>query len=295
VALDIIREMEAPLEGWTLEYAVERTYEARWEGSKGERTTMLNAQAAVAYFGAGTPLDAITTDRIDGYAGHLKERGNSNGTINRKLAALSAILRTAHERTKLRAMPHIPRQKEAEGRLRWLRDDEELRLLQTVLRLYPEVHGLTVFLLDTGLRLGEALRLTWRDVDLGLQGNRVHVWETKADKPRTVPLTARARNGLGAYAGDEVRVFAATPDQYRRQLAKACAVAGIEGVTPHTLRHTCASRLVQRGVALKVVQEFLGHKSITTTMRYAHIAPENLEAAVAVLEDRPAPTLRRVK
>jgi site-specific recombinase XerD len=55
---------------------------------------------------------------------------------------------------------------------------------------------------------------------------------------------------------------------------------------PHALRHTCASRLVQRGVPLKVVQEWLGHKTILTTMRYAHLAQSNLMSAMQVLEDQ---------
>ena len=52
----------------------------------------------------------------------------------------------------------------------------------------------------------------------------------------------------------------------------------------HTLRHTCASRLVQRGVGLKVVQQWMGHKTIQVTMRYAHLAPGHLMEAAAVLE-----------
>jgi len=57
-----------------------------------------------------------------------------------------------------------------------------------------------------------------------------------------------------------------------------------EQFIPHCLRHTCASRLVQRGVPIMVVQEWLGHKTIQMTMRYAHLCPTNLEAAVKVLE-----------
>ncbi len=73
------------------------------------------------------------------------------------------------------------------------------------------------------------------------------------------------------------------------------AVAGIEDASAHTLRHTFASRLVQKGVNLAHIQALLGHKSITTTMRYAHISSDNLRDAVDVLEERPTPALRRVK
>jgi integrase len=53
---------------------------------------------------------------------------------------------------------------------------------------------------------------------------------------------------------------------------------------PYICRHTCASRLVQRGVPITVVKEWMGHKSITMTMRYAHLAPTNLKVAATALE-----------
>jgi site-specific recombinase XerD len=67
--------------------------------------------------------------------------------------------------------------------------------------------------------------------------------------------------------------------------------AGIAGVTLHTLRHTCASRLVQAGVDLYVVQKWLGHSTIVTTERYAHLSVENLEGAVSALEPAAAGAL----
>lgn len=53
---------------------------------------------------------------------------------------------------------------------------------------------------------------------------------------------------------------------------------------PHILRHTCACRLVQRGVGIEVVRDWLGHKSLTMTLRYARLTPKNLMDAVSVLE-----------
>ncbi len=82
-------------------------------------------------------------------------------------------------------------------------------------------------------------------------------------------------------------IMAATRHGFRRAWGRAKADIGLADdrqFVSHVLRHTCASRLVQRGVALKVVQEWMGHKAINVTMRYAHLAPANLMAAVSVLE-----------
>jgi len=70
------------------------------------------------------------------------------------------------------------------------------------------------------------------------------------------------------------------------RMTQQIGMAGDDDFVPHILRHTTASRLIQRGIALKVVQEWLGHRTITTTMRYAHLAPANLFAAVSVLNQQ---------
>ncbi|MDO6460897.1 site-specific integrase [Granulosicoccaceae sp. 1_MG-2023] len=70
----------------------------------------------------------------------------------------------------------------------------------------------------------------------------------------------------------------------RRSFATACRRAGIEDFHIHDLRHTCAAWLVTAGVPLTEVRDLLGHSSIKMTERYAHLAPENVRAAVAKLE-----------
>lgn len=70
----------------------------------------------------------------------------------------------------------------------------------------------------------------------------------------------------------------------RRSFNTACHRAGLVDFHIHDLRHTCAAWLVSAGVALATVRDLLGHTSITMTERYAHLAPENIRAAVAVLE-----------
>jgi len=71
----------------------------------------------------------------------------------------------------------------------------------------------------------------------------------------------------------------------RTAFERACKAAKIENFRFHDLRHTCASWLVMRGRSLKEVQEFLGHRELSMTRRYAHLAPDRLREAVASLED----------
>lgn len=72
----------------------------------------------------------------------------------------------------------------------------------------------------------------------------------------------------------------------KHSFSTACRRAGITNFRIHDLRHTCAAWLVSAGIPLTEVRDLLGHSTIQMTERYAHLAPENVRAAVAVLESR---------
>lgn len=282
-------------EVWTLKRALDTTMRVAWDDTRGGHTAQVNAQSALDHFGAETTLDRITTDALDEYVQALKDEGLANGTINRKLAALSKILTVAVDRRGLAYKPKLPRLREGVGRIRYLTADEERALLglMTQWSMADHVDAITV-LVDTGLRVGELFRLTARDVD---QKQRLlHVWENKADHPRSVPLTKRAYEvvkrrlhmvSYSAFGAGVTGLFPYDHNWLRHQWDRAKVSMGLgedKQFVPHALRHTCASRLVQRSVPLKVVQEWMGHKTIQVTMRYAHLAPANLMAAVQALE-----------
>ena len=116
-------------EDWTLAQATERTMQVVWAGKSAYKTMRINSRAVLGFFGADTPVRDITLDRIDRFVAHLlNERGNSGGTVNRKLSCLSRILRTAFERGKLERMPKMPKRREAEHRIRFLTPEEEARM-----------------------------------------------------------------------------------------------------------------------------------------------------------------------
>ena len=277
-------------EGWTLKQAVERCTAMVWQEEKGgAESSVRNADYAIEFFGANTRLDDITTDWVDAWIARLKQIGNSNATVNRKLAALSKIMSLAHARGKVKARPHLERQLESEGRIRYLTQEEEARTLAILSQWGKDDHAEAVcVLVDSGLRPSELWKLEERDCNF--DNGTMSVWKAKNRKPRSVPMTQRVKEIIGRRKESTLKGQRLFPfDNYWmwhawERAKHAMGLAEDTQFVPYALRHTCASRLVQRGVNLRVVQEWMGHKTITVTMRYAHLSPTNLLEAVKVLE-----------
>lgn len=258
---------------------------AVWRNLKSYETLLGNAKDVVAFLGAERPIDTVDSAAVEAVSSEMRHRGLSNGTINRKISALSRMLGYAKRMGWLRDVPHMQRQKEFEGRVRWLtRDEERLVVEEFMFRGRPEIASLVQFLAETGLRVGEALRLRWRDCT----ESSVTVWETKNGGSRTVPLTSRAREALFSMPiGGERPYGDIRQSTFNHQWDAVRGTLGFADdpqFVPHALRHTCASRLVQAGVEIAVVQKWLGHKTIQMTLRYAHLSPRNLSDAARALE-----------
>ena len=156
--------------------------------------------------------------------------------------------------------------------------------------------------LNTGCRKQELLGLTWGNVDFS--NDLILLEQTKNGTRRSVPLNSVSRGvlirrravcaevcpdtpwvffhitaALHAEVGDRVK-------DVKTSFATACKKVGIVDFRIHDLRHTAASWLVMEGVPLLEVSRLLGHKSITQTERYAHLAPESSRALVGVLEGK---------
>jgi integrase len=144
-------------------------------------------------------------------------------------------------------------------------------------------YRLCLFLIDTGARVGEALGLKWGDLTRG----RATFWITKSGRSRTIPMTARASDAVfsqmhpvGPFANIEYPRFLYDWNAVKKKVG----LGDDKQIVPHILRHTCASRLVQAGIDLRRVQSFLGHQTIQMTLRYAHLATNDLDQCVAALE-----------
>jgi integrase len=240
----------------------------------------------------GAEFSTFTDQMLDDLIGALRKRGNSNATINRKMAALSKLLRKACKMGEVHSLPEFRRQKERAGRIRFLEADEEARLFSAIADKSEHYEHLCIFLVDTGARIGEAIRLRWGDVVNG----RATFWITKSGRSRSVPLTRRALAAVEAEDRSKPGPFSDVDQpQFRAAWNKAKLEVGLgedSDVVPHVLRHTCASRLVRGGVDMRRVQTWLGHQTLAMTMRYAHLSPYDLDMCVPVLEDAAKPKPR---
>jgi len=151
------------------------------------------------------------------------------------------------------------------------------------------VTPLVLVALNTGLRRGELLQLQWRDVDLVRRIVTVRGEGAKTGQTRHVPLNSEVASVFKTWKSTEVEpgwfVFSGstttTPlTEARKAWRGVLKTARIASFRFHDLRHTFASKLVMAGVDLNTVRELLGHRKISMTLRYAHLAPEHKADAV---------------
>jgi integrase len=138
------------------------------------------------------------------------------------------------------------------------------------------------------LRKGELLTLDWADIHFEARMLTVRSENAKSGRQRHVPLNEEALFVLSRWRGltestDSVFGIKGLKTSWDKLLVSA----SIGNLRFHDLRHHFASRLVMNGVDLNTVRELLGHADLTMTLRYAHLAPEHLAAAVSTLS---APT-----
>lgn len=236
------------------------------------------------YLGEKTPLSAITPQAIDAGVRAMRDRGNKASTINTRLVFLSKLFSTAKEYGWIDKDITIHWLRYQRNRIRWFTQEEENRILDYMESPYKE---LIKTLIDTGMRRTEALTLKVENIDL--HGRKISLWKTKNKKPRIIPMTDKVHEIMekqlrGKHNGQ--LVFGVTVSQlYNRweEMKQALGYQDDPDCVLHACRHTCATRLIKKGVKLPLIQKWLGHSSINTTMRYAHLDDDDLFEAVKVL------------
>ncbi len=264
------------------------------------------------YFRPETTLSNIRYVDVETYQNHLREKitrqntVRANSSINREISCLRHLFRKAVEWEMMERSPFDRGKslllKENNARLRFLTEDEVKRLLDAC---SSHLRDIVICALNTGMRRGEILSLKWSQIRNGL----IYLEQTKTDEPRQVPINeelarlfqeirrkqkvgtehvftySRVNPMKGKPAGTPVlNVLEGNPVSYiKTAFWAALRRAGIVNFKFHDLRHTFASHMVMRGASLKEVQEILGHKTMTMTLRYAHLSQEHKKKAVNLL------------
>lgn len=279
----------------TLQDAYDRAYRERWAGSKGERTTVLNAKQMLALLGPNSLIVEIDSDAIDCAIDALEDgdddmEGNSAATLNKKLAAVNVMLKLAKERGWIKSIPYTKRRKEGNRRIHWYTEEEEREMLDACYRLgLPVLADFIQFSIDTGFRRSETLKLLTEDCrDRTV---RLHNGATKNDSGRVVPTTelveaiiqkARDRKDARVFEGLTEAILRGMWDSLRAHLGKEADPKYIV----HVLRHTCATRLAMNGATAPQIMTWMGHKAIQTTMIYIHLTASHLNGVADLLTRR---------
>ena len=243
-----------------------------------------------------SPADAINGEVVAGYVADLYERGLGAATIARRIAAVRGVHRflvaeglSESDPTVLVDAPRRPR-----ALPKALTVDEATRLVEA-----PDVstslgardRALLEFLYATGCRVTEAVALQLIDLDLD---EATALVTGKGSKQRLVPVGRHAIAAMQAYLPVRMSLKGDRPDPgavfvnarggaLSRQgvwqiVRKQAERAGIDvaRVSPHVLRHSAATHMVEGGGDLRTIQEILGHASISTTQIYTRVSPRHL-------------------
>lgn len=231
------------------------------------------------FFGANTKAVDITPKKIEEFRINRKNEDIADSTINRNCSFLRAAYNLAYRDNLLKHNPFkqikFYNEKENE-RARFLTVSEMDRL---IFHSNDKIRPLVVLALETGMRKGELLRLEWSNVDM--IRNYIRVVRSKGGKPRVIPLTDKARRLLEGINNKKQCVFISQKwGFYRDSWNNAVKGSNLNDFRFHDLRHTFASRLVEKGIDLYQVALLLGHSSLKMTQRYSHLSPEGLQKTI---------------
>lgn len=267
---------------------------------------------------ASARLDRVNMQQVDKFVAKCTESGLAVATINLRIRVLRRILHVAAERDLITKVPRLHGLKGEVQRELTLSESDEQRIIEAGWRItwklgkkgvpmekeivmHPTMKALLPFLVDTGLRIGEACALTWADVTLNGETGTIKVSKNMNElgdiaecktklSHRTIPLTRRVVGILSTLRGP---CFDPTAPVFTREYGtispvwagswfrKACRVLGLpKGLVLHSTRHTFCTRLGKAGASAFEIQKLAGHSGIQISARYAHPDSEQLTRAI---------------
>lgn len=231
---------------------------------------------------------SIKPSHIMDYLGYCKYSGRSDASVNRYYMSIRSYCKYLR---KIKASSidldelTVPKVSQKAPRVPTI---EEIQKILNQPNLETEWgmrdRAILELLYSSGLRATELCNLMIANIS----GSSVQVYEGKRGKTRNVPITAEAHKWINDYVikhrgFNKGPLFLTQNDKpLRRQLL--CEIverharnAGVEGITPHKLRHACATHLLDAGADLRLIQEVLGHANISSTQRYTHLSSSKIQ------------------
>ena len=242
-----------------------------------------------------TLLSEIATRQIERFKAAKQAEGLNPKTINNALAVLGTCLRHAEEWGHLETVPAIKRLKYEPPEPKVLTNNKIQDILSD--EEEPLFNSMILVALKTGMRFGELSGLQWPDVDL--QHGLITVCHSLVDGHLSTPKSGKARHiwmspSLRAWFEDHHEadgyVFhhdtgqPVTYEQAKRAIRRICKRAAVQPIGWHCLRHTFATTMLEKGISLSVVRDFLGHSNVEMTERYAHVLPSMMKEAADILD-----------
>ncbi|HET9532544.1 MAG TPA: site-specific integrase [Blastocatellia bacterium] len=281
----------------TLKEFVEEVYKP-WakENKRSWNSDASRLKPILAYFGSKKMLD-ISPFLVEKFkvtrskAVTVRGKQRSRTSVNRELELLSRIFSLAISNREVRNNPvaEVDQYKGEIRRSRYLLSDEEERLMAQFTGKRSHLRLIVLVALQTGMRLGEILKLRKKELDF--HRGEIQVTRTKTDEDRRVPMNDRLYRELASHcSGLSTEYVFANPETGRplvcikRAFQKALEDAKIEDFRFHDLRHTAATRMGEAGIDPFTIAAILGHKSIAMTASYTHATQQAKRRAVAALE-----------
>jgi len=243
---------------------------------------------------AHVPIRAITKRDVR-QALTIWSRGLKKSTVNNKLRKLQTLINWAIKEglyrgtNPIKGLSYLPTN---DKRDRWLTREEAGALIAALRKADTELAMQAIISLMTGARINEILQMTIENIDWDAEV--CFIPKSKGHQDGRYLFLSGCIDEISDYIDrTHIKEGPLFPQQKFKSALFALVVMELglnKGITDsrrkcvfHTLRHTCASWLVQSGTDILTVSKILGHKSVTHTMRYAHLAPEQQQDAVARL------------
>ena len=271
----------------TLSEATNLVYKRRYNGEDSAENFLIAMKYNIKALG-NLPVNKITKQHIKKLMDyHRFTRKNTKQVTNTKVGYLKTVLDEMIEDGFIQDVSFPRRLKDKRQKVHYLTKDMEDDLLSWLLDYDEKAFHIVQALIDLGCRVNELLNLEERFVDM--PNNQINFNDRKNDQAVAVPMTQRVILIMNTYCWGKKPTDKLFDVDYSwlnaiwQKARKDLGYADKKFYTIHLCRHTCASRLVQRGVPILLVKDWLGHEDIENTMIYAHLAPKALHSVVEVL------------